>query len=125
MKRKVGAAWMNKQLDEHVVQEYERTVIFRLGRLVHGGSKGPGIFFILPCIENCTTVDLRTLTFDVPPQEVSNLTSSINTKQKNSLNICKRCFFVYLELTATCDLPTMCTETSLYYMCIGLAWPSA
>ncbi|XP_076347639.1 band 7 protein AGAP004871-like isoform X1 [Tachypleus tridentatus] len=53
-----------------VVQEYERTVIFRLGRLVHGGSKGPGIFFILPCIENCTTVDLRTLTFDVPPQEV-------------------------------------------------------
>ncbi|XP_076347641.1 band 7 protein AGAP004871-like isoform X3 [Tachypleus tridentatus] len=52
-----------------VVQEYERTVIFRLGRLVHGGSKGPGIFFILPCIENCTTVDLRTLTFDVPPQE--------------------------------------------------------
>ncbi|XP_076347640.1 band 7 protein AGAP004871-like isoform X2 [Tachypleus tridentatus] len=70
MKRKVGAAWMNKQLDEHVVQEYERTVIFRLGRLVHGGSKGPGIFFILPCIENCTTVDLRTLTFDVPPQEV-------------------------------------------------------
>ncbi|XP_013786873.1 band 7 protein AGAP004871-like [Limulus polyphemus] len=53
-----------------VVQEYERAVIFRLGRLLHGGSKGPGIFFILPCIENCTTVDLRTLTFDVPPQEV-------------------------------------------------------
>ncbi|XP_013793307.2 band 7 protein AGAP004871-like isoform X2 [Limulus polyphemus] len=70
MKQKEGTAWMSKQLGEHVVQEYERTVIFRLGRLVHGGSKGPGIFFILPCIENCTTVDLRTLTFDVPPQEV-------------------------------------------------------
>ncbi|XP_025016627.1 band 7 protein AGAP004871 isoform X2 [Tetranychus urticae] len=53
-----------------VVQEYERAVIFRLGRLLHGGAKGPGIFFILPCIENYTKVDLRTLTFDVPPQEV-------------------------------------------------------
>ncbi|XP_003742192.1 band 7 protein AGAP004871 [Galendromus occidentalis] len=53
-----------------VVQEYERAVIFRLGRLLSGGSKGPGIFFIMPCIENYTKVDLRTLTFDVPPQEV-------------------------------------------------------
>ncbi|XP_023237212.1 band 7 protein AGAP004871-like isoform X1 [Centruroides vittatus] len=53
-----------------VVQEYERAVIFRLGRLLQGGAKGPGIFFILPCIENYTKVDLRTLTFDVPPQEV-------------------------------------------------------
>lgn len=53
-----------------VVQEYERAVIFRLGRLLHAGSKGPGIIFILPCIENYTKVDLRTLTFDVPPQEV-------------------------------------------------------
>lgn len=53
-----------------VVQEYERAVIFRLGRLLSGGAKGPGIFFIMPCIENYTKVDLRTLTFDVPPQEV-------------------------------------------------------
>ncbi|XP_013772802.2 band 7 protein AAEL010189-like [Limulus polyphemus] len=53
-----------------VVQEYERAVVFRLGRLVKGGSKGPGIFFILPCIENYTKVDLRTITFDIPPQEV-------------------------------------------------------
>jgi len=53
-----------------VVQEYERAVIFRLGRLLPGGAKGPGIFFILPCIENYTKVDLRTVTFDVPPQEV-------------------------------------------------------
>ena len=35
-----------------VVQEYERAVIFRLGRLRHGGAKGPGIFFILPCIDH-------------------------------------------------------------------------
>lgn len=53
-----------------VVQEYERAVIFRLGRLLEGGARGPGIFFILPCVENYTKVDLRTLTFDVPPQEV-------------------------------------------------------
>ncbi|ESO11761.1 hypothetical protein HELRODRAFT_71395, partial [Helobdella robusta] len=53
-----------------VVQEYERAVIFRLGRLLHGGAKGPGIFFVLPCIESYTKVDLRTVSFDVPPQEV-------------------------------------------------------
>ncbi|XP_046659153.1 band 7 protein AGAP004871 [Homalodisca vitripennis] len=53
-----------------VVQEYERAVIFRLGRLVSGGAKGPGIFFILPCIDNYARVDLRTRTYDVPPQEV-------------------------------------------------------
>ncbi|XP_065218157.1 band 7 protein AGAP004871 isoform X3 [Planococcus citri] len=53
-----------------VVQEYERAVIFRLGRLVSGGAKGPGIFFILPCMDNYARVDLRTRTYDVPPQEV-------------------------------------------------------
>ncbi|XP_021929797.1 band 7 protein AGAP004871 isoform X4 [Zootermopsis nevadensis] len=53
-----------------VVQEYERAVIFRLGRLMSGGAKGPGIFFILPCIDAYARVDLRTRTYDVPPQEV-------------------------------------------------------
>merc|ERR1719192_372569 len=53
-----------------VVQEYERSVIFRLGRLRPGGAKGPGIFFVLPCIDHYKKVDLRTVTFDVPPQEV-------------------------------------------------------
>ncbi|XP_070532457.1 band 7 protein AGAP004871-like isoform X1 [Ptychodera flava] len=53
-----------------VVQEYERAVIFRLGRLLPGGAKGPGIFFVMPCIENYTKVDLRTVSFDVPPQEI-------------------------------------------------------
>nr|NP_001261421.1 uncharacterized protein Dmel_CG42540, isoform J [Drosophila melanogaster]AGB94116.1 uncharacterized protein Dmel_CG42540, isoform J [Drosophila melanogaster] len=53
-----------------VVQEYERAVIFRLGRLMQGGAKGPGIFFILPCIDSYARVDLRTRTYDVPPQEV-------------------------------------------------------
>ncbi|OTF69319.1 mechanosensory protein 2-like protein [Euroglyphus maynei] len=53
-----------------VVQEYERAVIFRLGRLVRGGAKGPGIFFIIPCIDSYCKVDLRTVSFDVPPQEI-------------------------------------------------------
>ncbi|XP_078604632.1 mechanosensory protein 2-like isoform X9 [Branchiostoma floridae x Branchiostoma japonicum] len=53
-----------------VVQEYERAVIFRLGRLLPGGAKGPGIFFILPCTDDYKKVDLRTLSFNVPPQEI-------------------------------------------------------
>lgn len=53
-----------------VVQEYERAVIFRLGRLRSGGAKGPGLFFIVPCIDTYRCVDLRTGAFDVPPQEI-------------------------------------------------------
>ncbi|CAF0971610.1 unnamed protein product [Adineta steineri] len=53
-----------------VVQEYERAVILRLGRILPGGAKGPGLFFILPCIDTIIKVDLRTATFNVPPQEV-------------------------------------------------------
>jgi regulator of protease activity HflC (stomatin/prohibitin superfamily) len=50
-----------------VVQEYERGVIFRLGRFV--GAKGPGLFFIVPFIDRMVKVDLRTITLDVPAQE--------------------------------------------------------
>ncbi|KAH9645315.1 hypothetical protein HF086_000478 [Spodoptera exigua] len=52
-----------------VVQEFERAVIFRLGRLRKGGARGPGLFFVLPCIDTYRKVDLRTVSFDVPPQE--------------------------------------------------------
>merc|ERR1712025_912457 len=52
------------------VQEYERAVIFRLGRIKKGGAQGPGLFFIIPCIDQCVVVDLRTVSFDVPPQEI-------------------------------------------------------
>ncbi|XP_053312840.1 stomatin-like [Spea bombifrons] len=52
-----------------IVQEYERAVIFRLGR-VRSGAKGPGIFWILPCTDDFCRVDLRTVSFAVPPQEV-------------------------------------------------------
>ena len=81
------------------VQEYERAVIFRLGRLLTSGArgwvdmtphfntiskilivifasssifstKGPGVFFIIPCIDMYEKIDMRTQTYNVPPQEV-------------------------------------------------------
>jgi regulator of protease activity HflC (stomatin/prohibitin superfamily) len=52
-----------------VVKEYERGVIFRLGR-VQGGPKGPGLFFLWPFVDRMVKIDLRTVTMDVPPQDV-------------------------------------------------------
>lgn len=51
-----------------IVKEYERGVIFRLGRLL--GAKGPGLFLIIPMIDKMFRVDLRTAVIDVPVQEV-------------------------------------------------------
>jgi regulator of protease activity HflC (stomatin/prohibitin superfamily) len=51
-----------------VVQEYERGVVFRLGRLV--GPRGPGLILLIPFVERMEKVDLRTITMDVPSQEV-------------------------------------------------------
>ncbi len=62
-----------------IVQEYERGVIFRLGRLV--GARGPGLFFIIPILEKMTKIDLRTIVLDIPPQEVitmDNVTARVN-----------------------------------------------
>jgi len=53
-----------------IVQEYERAVIFRLGRLSSRSARGPGMCFILPCVDTVHLVDIRTVSFDVPPQEV-------------------------------------------------------
>jgi len=62
-----------------IVTEYERGVIFRLGRLV--GAKGPGFFVIIPFIDRMVKVDLRVVTMDVPSQEVitrDNVTVRVN-----------------------------------------------
>jgi regulator of protease activity HflC (stomatin/prohibitin superfamily) len=62
-----------------IVQEYERGVIFRLGRLQ--GTKGPGLFFIIPIIDRMVKVDLRVVTLDVPSQEAitrDNVTVKVN-----------------------------------------------
>ena len=53
------------------LQEYERAVIFRLGRLLSGGARGPGVFFIIPCVDVYEKIDMRTQTYEIPPQEVS------------------------------------------------------
>src|SRR5688500_8441477 len=52
-----------------VAREYERGVIFRLGRL-KSPPKGPGLFLLIPVIDKMVRVDLRTVTLNVPPQEV-------------------------------------------------------
>ncbi len=62
-----------------IVAEYERGVIFRLGRLV--GAKGPGLFLIIPFVDRMVKVDLRVVTMDVPSQEVitkDNVTVRVN-----------------------------------------------
>lgn len=62
-----------------VVNEYERGVIFRLGRLI--GAKGPGLFILLPFADRMVKVDLRTITLDVPSQEAitrDNVTVKVN-----------------------------------------------
>ncbi|MDI3339880.1 MAG: slipin family protein [Sphaerobacter sp.] len=62
-----------------IVQEYERGVVFRLGRLV--GARGPGIILLIPFVERMTKVDLRTVTMDIPVQEVitrDNVTIRVN-----------------------------------------------
>jgi regulator of protease activity HflC (stomatin/prohibitin superfamily) len=62
-----------------IVQEYERGVIFRLGRLV--GAKGPGLFLIIPIVDRMVKVDLRVITMDVPSQEAitrDNVTVKVN-----------------------------------------------
>src|SRR3712207_4823588 len=62
-----------------VVQEYERGVVFRLGRLV--GPRGPGLILLIPFVERMQKVDLRTVTLDIPAQEVitrDNVTVRVN-----------------------------------------------
>ncbi|HTL12496.1 MAG TPA: SPFH domain-containing protein, partial [Bdellovibrionota bacterium] len=62
-----------------VLNEYERGVIFRLGRII--GAKGPGLIILVPIIDRMMRVDLRTVTMDVPPQDIitkDNVTVKVN-----------------------------------------------
>jgi regulator of protease activity HflC (stomatin/prohibitin superfamily) len=62
-----------------IVNEYERGVIFRLGRVI--AAKGPGLFFIIPIVDRMVKVSLRTVTMDIPPQDVitrDNVTVRVN-----------------------------------------------
>ncbi|TDA42176.1 MAG: slipin family protein, partial [Thermoproteota archaeon] len=51
-----------------VIREYERAVIFRLGRLL--GAKGPGLIFLIPFVDKPRIIDLRLLSFDIPRQRI-------------------------------------------------------
>jgi len=53
-----------------ILQEYERGVVFRLGRLVPGGVRGPGLILLIPIVDKMVKVSLRTVVMDVPPQDV-------------------------------------------------------
>lgn len=66
-------------LSVKVLNEYERGVVFRLGRII--GAKGPGLIILLPVIDRMVRVDLRTITLDVPPQDIitrDNVTIKVN-----------------------------------------------
>ena len=57
-----------------------------MGRILKGGAKGPGLFFILPCVDTCIKCDLRTITFDVAPQEIL-------TKDSVTVTVDAVCYF--------------------------------
>jgi regulator of protease activity HflC (stomatin/prohibitin superfamily) len=66
-------------LSIRILREYQRGVIFRLGRLI--AQKGPGLILLIPIVDRMVRVDLRTVTLDVPPQEVitrDNVTVRVN-----------------------------------------------
>jgi regulator of protease activity HflC (stomatin/prohibitin superfamily) len=62
-----------------VLNEYERGVVFRMGRI--DGARGPGLIFLIPIVDRMVRIDLRTVTLDVPPQDVisrDNVTIKVN-----------------------------------------------
>jgi len=64
----VGAMILPQAL--RILREYERGVIFRLGKLHRRGAKGPGLIFLIPLVDRMVKIDLRVVTIDVPKQEV-------------------------------------------------------
>ncbi len=71
-----------------IVAEYERGVIFRLGRVI--GAKGPGLFFIIPIVDRMVVVDTRVVTLDVPSQEAI-------TKDNVTIKVNAVCYFRVLD----------------------------
>src|ERR687897_539242 len=87
-----------------IVQEYERGVIFRLGRVM--GAKGPGLFFIIPIIDRMVKVNLQIVTLDVPPQDII-------TKDNVTLRVSAVCYFqVYQPVKAIVQVENYLYATS-------------
>ncbi len=74
-----------------IVREYDRGVIFRLGRVI--GAKGPGLFWLIPFVDQMRLVDLRVVTLDVPTQEAI-------TKDNVTVKVNAVCYFRVLDPTA-------------------------
>jgi len=90
------------------VYHYQRAVIFRLGRLKHGGgTAGPGLFFIIPCMDTIQVMDLRTVSFDVPRQEIL-------TKDSVTVNVDAVVYYhVKDPLAAVCNVEQAGSSTRL------------
>lgn len=88
-----------------IVQEYERGVIFRLGRVVEG-AKGPGLFFIIPIIDRMVKVNLQVVTLDVPPQDVI-------TRDNVTVRVTAVCYFqVFQAVKAIVEVQNYLYATS-------------
>lgn len=87
-----------------ILREYERAVVFRLGRVI--GSKGPGIIILIPFIDKMVRIDLRTVTLDVPPQDVI-------TKDNVTVKVSAVVYFRVLDsIKATVDVEDFHFATS-------------
>lgn len=88
-----------------IVQEYERGVIFRLGRVI-AGAKGPGLFFIIPIIDRMVKVNLQIVTLDIPPQDVI-------TRDNVTVRVNAVCYFqVFDPVRATIEIQNYLFATS-------------
>ncbi|XP_074941957.1 stomatin-like protein 3 isoform X1 [Phalacrocorax aristotelis] len=90
-----------------VIREYERAVVFRLGRILSKKAKGPGLIFILPCTDTFFKVDLRTVTCNIPPQEV--LTKDAVTAQVDEVV----CYRIYSAVSAVANVTDVHSATFL------------
>ena len=87
-----------------IVKEYERGVIFRLGRVI--GAKGPGLFFIIPIIDRMVKVNLQIVTLDVPPQDII-------TRDNVTLRVNAVCYFqVFQPVKAVVEIQNYLFATS-------------
>ncbi|MGH2755907.1 MAG: slipin family protein [Actinomycetota bacterium] len=88
-----------------IVQEYERGVIFRLGRVLPG-AKGPGLFFLIPIVDRMVKVNLQIVTLDVPPQDII-------TKDNVTVRVNAVCYFqVFEPVRATIEVQNYLYATS-------------
>ncbi|XP_055559190.1 stomatin-like protein 3 isoform X1 [Falco biarmicus] len=90
-----------------VIREYERAVVFRLGRILSKKAKGPGMILILPCTDTFIKVDLRMVTCNIPPQEI--LTKDAVTAQVDGVV----CYRIHSAVSAVANVTDVHSATFL------------